>query len=350
MKTRFTEIDYALPQERIAFAPSAKRGEDKLLAYDTKTNTVRYDTFSNIYQYIPKNTLCVLNKSSVIPSRIRLKKNVGGEVVILFLLNEKIVSNTVRIMVDRKVQLGTVLTTEKNLIIGTIKNHSEKSIFILELAITRAKLMHFLLLYGSAPLPQYIKKTPLSATEQKKRYQTIYAQQSALIGSIAAPTAGMHFTKEILSTLKKQGTHIHYVTLHVGLGTFAPLTAEHIQTKKLHEELYSVSNTTYKTLEQAHKNSDPILAVGTTTIRTLESLAKTHILSGSTDIFLYPPHTFHYPTMLLTNFHLPKTSLMLLVQAFLQYKKSKKNLVELYTLAIQKQYAFYSFGDSMLIL
>jgi len=339
-----------LPDNRIANEPALKRGNDRLFVYNTASDTIQHDIFSNIHAYLPKNTLCVLNKSSVIPARIRLNKHSGGSVEVLFLLNEDMPTNLLRIMVDRKVTEGTVLMTSNNIVIGHVKEHSEKSIFIFQLAISRLKLVQLLLHEGTAPLPQYIKHSPLSMDEQIRRYQTVYAQKSGQFGSVAAPTAGLHFTKEILENLILRGADIQYVTLHVGLGTFAPLTQKQMETRKLHEEQYSISQSTLDALEGAKTQRKPILAVGTTTVRTLESYASTHVSTGSTDIFIYPPYSFYYPTMLLTNFHLPHTSLMLLVQSYLQYKKSKRNLVQLYREAIKGTYMFYSFGDSMLIV
>ncbi|MCR4329227.1 MAG: tRNA preQ1(34) S-adenosylmethionine ribosyltransferase-isomerase QueA [Candidatus Roizmanbacteria bacterium] len=350
MNQDFLSTDYELSEDRIANAPAHKRGSDRLFIYDTVSDTIQHDIFSNIHAYLPKNTLCVLNKSSVVPARIRLNKSSGGSVEVLFLLNEDMPANLLRIMVDRKVTEGITLTTSKNIVIGHVKEHSEKSIFTLQLTMSRSKLMQLLLHEGTAPLPKYIKHSPLSMDERIRRYQTVYAQKNNQLGSIAAPTAGLHFTKKIIEDLIRYGTDIQYVTLHVGLGTFAPLTQEQMETRKLHEELYSISQNTLDALEGAKTQRKPILAVGTTTVRTLESYASTHVSTGSTDIFIYPPYSFYYPTMLLTNFHLPHTSLMLLVQAYLQYKKSKRNLVQLYREAIKGTYMFYSFGDSMLIL
>ncbi|PJE63045.1 tRNA preQ1(34) S-adenosylmethionine ribosyltransferase-isomerase QueA [Candidatus Roizmanbacteria bacterium CG10_big_fil_rev_8_21_14_0_10_39_6] len=351
MKPDFSSTDYILPPRYIANKPAKNRGNDKLLIYNSATDTVRHDVFYNIKSYIPKDTACILNKSSVIPARIRLKKSSGGIVEVLFLLNEELHANgQLRVMVDRKVTEGTVLSTKKNKQIGYVAKHSEKSIFTMQLTIPRQGLVALLQQEGAAPIPKYIKHSPLSRLEQIRNYQTVYARVESQLGSVAAPTAGLHFTKNILQSLKSNGVQTHYITLHVGLGTFAPLTSTQIQTKKLHEEMYSVSDAIYSSLQQAKTNNRPILAVGTTTVRTLETISHANQRSGSTDIFIYPPHSFYYPTMLLTNFHLPHTSLMLLVQAFLQHKHAQRNLVQLYNEAIVQNYRFYSFGDSMLIL
>ena len=200
-------------------------------------------------------------------------------------------------------------------------------------------------------MPHYIH-SHLTEDEARTKYQTVYAQK---LGSIAAPTASLHFTKELLGELEGNGVIQTHVTLHVGMGTFAPISEKNFQTKSLHRELYDINTESALNISNAKDKKIPVIAVGTTVTRTLESVAKKNngkitSTTGETDIFIFPPFDFKVVDVLMTNFHLPNTSLMHLVQAFLEHKKAKKNVRELYEIAIQEKFRFFSFGDSMLIL
>ena len=217
------------------------------------------------------------------------------------------------------------------------------------------------------PIPPYLKKSPLTSDELLKKYQTIFAKTD---GSAAAPTASLHFTDKIFDKLEKKRIKKYFVTLHVGLGTFAPITDENVKQKKLHEEYFEVDRETLQCIDTLkQEEGKKLVAVGTTVVRTLESKARHRVFStaspqrgprrlsqkqmsslSKTDLFIFPPYNFKMVDILITNFHLPKSSLMMLVEAFLQHKKARKSLVELYNIAVKNDFRFYSFGDAMLIL
>ncbi|MCR4326936.1 MAG: tRNA preQ1(34) S-adenosylmethionine ribosyltransferase-isomerase QueA [Candidatus Roizmanbacteria bacterium] len=337
---------YDLPDRLIAKEPVQQRDGSKLLVYDTKTGSVTFDVFRHIADYLPAKSHLVCNTASVTPARITLHKQTGGKVVCLFLVNEpEQKSNEIRMMVDRKITINdTLLHNEK--VIGTVVKHSESGIFIVSLHLTREALMGLLNKDGVMPIPLYLRDTTLSPASMKDRYQTIFAQPLPAGGATAAPTASLHFTNEVFKTLEKKGIQKSHISLLVGLGTFAPLTQKHIEENKLHEEWYDIPVSTQQMLSAA---SD-ITAVGTTVVRTLESYAVQKKPTGTTDIFIHPPYHFAYVRHLITNFHLPKSSLMMLVEAFLQDKHAPHHLVELYHMAIQHEFRFYSLGDTMLIL
>jgi len=337
---------YDLTDWLIAKAPAQKRDESRLLVYDTKTAKITFDIFRHIARYVPAKSLMVLNTASVIPARITLHKQTGGKVVCLFLVNEpEQRQNEMRVMVDRKVTVGDELLYE-GVTIGKITSHGEAGIFFISLKLTRKELIHLLNSKGVMPIPLYLRDTKLEEPRIKDRYQTIFAKPKESLGAAAAPTASLHFTNEVFASLKKKHIHQSYISLLVGLGTFAPLTKKHMDENKLHEEWYEILPTTQKEL----KDASEIIAVGTTVVRALESYGMTKKHIASTDIFIHPPFSFIYVDHLITNFHLPNSSLMMLVEAFLQYKQAKHHLVELYRMAINKDFRFYSFGDSMIIL
>ncbi len=200
---------------------------------------------------------------------------------------------------------------------------------------------------GEMPIPRYIQECPLTEEELRKKYQTVFAKKP---GSVAAPTASLHFTPRLFKKLEESGVDSAFVTLHVGLGTFAPVLPEHLESRTLYQELYEIPERSAKKIEAHRAAGNPIFAVGTTSTRTLESWAKKGALKGTTDLFILPPYSFKKVDGLLTNFHIPGSSLMMLVEAFLQHKKAKRHLKELYEIALEKDFRFYSFGDGMLIL
>jgi S-adenosylmethionine:tRNA ribosyltransferase-isomerase len=196
------------------------------------------------------------------------------------------------------------------------------------------------------PIPPYLKKTSLKKDELLAKYQSIFAREK---GSSAAPTASLHFTEKVFEKLGEKGIGKHFVTLHVGMGTFAPLTKDNLENKTLHHESYLIDKDTYDLILKEKKQGKKLVSVGTTVTRTLESVAKTGLLAVKTDLFIYPPYNFKMVDHLITNFHLPKSSLMMLVEAFLQNKRAKRKLINLYNVAIENKFRFYSFGDAMLI-
>ena len=367
------KYNYFLPEKNLAFEPAVLRDSSKLLIYDTTVDKIIFDHFYNLDKYLPKNSFMVLNNTKVLPARVTMKKESGGKVVVLLLVNE-INNNILPIIVDRKINVGEKIYFDRE---NSLKIVGQKeNIFELELNFSREHLFALLKKYGTMPIPPYLKKSSLSKDELLIKYQTIFAKTD---GSAAAPTASLHFTDNVFNKLSKKGIEKYFVTLHVGMGTFAPITSENIIQKKLHEEYYEVDEQTWKQIEINRKGppslklrrvKKKLVAVGTTVTRTLESIVidsnygKTEgriqnqdsgvtsfpRMTGKTDLFIFPPYNFKMVDVMITNFHLPKSSLMMLVEAFLQHKQAKKSLVELYNIAIKNNFRFYSFGDAMLIL
>lgn len=340
---------YDLPERLIAQYPANPRDRSKLLVYDTKNNKVIIDVFKNISTYLPPSTTLTLNDAKVVPARVTLYKETGGKVVVLFLINEWISTKKgpIPCFLDRKGRVGEKLYfTDKSFC--TIQKQ-DKELFYLNWEGKSEDLLKKLDTFGTMPIPPYIKHSPLSRDELLEKYQTIFARSP---GSSAAPTASLHFTSEVFNSLKEKGIKTQYITLHVGLGTFAPLTEENLRTKTLHHEWYEVPEEVFRYIDIS-KNSDKkqdITAVGTTVVRTLESVALGKPLIGETDLFISSPFEFKVVKHLITNFHLPGSSLMMLVDAFLASKGAKKRILELYAFAIENEFRFYSFGDVMLIL
>jgi S-adenosylmethionine:tRNA ribosyltransferase-isomerase len=333
MRKHSDPYSYSLPKELIALEPAKERTESKLFVYDTATGAIVHSHFSKIQEFLPKKYTLVLNETTVSPARITLYKKSGGKITALFLVNEIINEGTIRVMVDRKVAIHESLFVEGMKKIGVVTRHSENGIFVLELSVTKNKLYEILEESGSMPIPLYLRDTHVSKDELFDRYQTVFA-----------PTASLHFSAQLLENMKQNGATIAPIVLHVGLGTFAPLTPEAVKKGTLHHEWYTIPHTTLQQLQ-----NKPIVAVGTTAVRALEAFAKTKNLNGSTNLFIRPPYNFSFVDTLVTNFHLPQSSLMMLVEAFLQYKKAKHHVVALYESAIKERYRFYSFGDAMLI-
>ena len=338
--------DYQIPDELIALKPAEPRDHARLLIYNTKTDEISFDYFSNLAQYLPSNGLMVLNNTKVLPARITLYKNTGGKVTILLLLNEVQENGRIKILADRKLQIGEVLSDANHLQILSVTAQNE-AIFEVQLRIPYDDFRKILDEKGVMPIPPYLKQTTMTRDELMEQYQTIFAKQD---GSVAAPTASLHFTQSVFDALEEKGVQKAFVTLHVGMGTFAPLTEKQMQEKTLHHEYYDIPQETIEKLSEAKQNHQPIIAIGTTVTRTIESFGKTITKQGGTNLFIYPPYSFTYVDCLITNFHVPKSSLMMLVEAFLQHKKSKRHLVDIYVIAIVEKFRFFSFGDALLII
>jgi len=311
-----SELDYQLPPELIAQRPLERRDHSRLLVYERPTGAVRHRRFDELPDELPPETLTVVNDTRVLPARLRLERPGGGQAEVLLL--ERLGQNGLwegLARPSRKLRAGQRL--------GPVE--------LLEpLGEGRWRLRLEGEPAGEAPLPPYIHE-PLSDSE---RYQTVYAEKE---GSAAAPTAGLHFTAELLERLD-----VERVTLHVGLDTFRPISAEDLAEHELHSERYQVSERAWERIDAAPR----ILAVGTTTVRVLESLARGAPRSGRTDLFILPGFEFRRLDALLTNFHLPRSTLLALVMAFAGVEETRR----LYRLAIEERYRFYSFGDAMLVL
>ncbi|MFA5136758.1 MAG: tRNA preQ1(34) S-adenosylmethionine ribosyltransferase-isomerase QueA [Patescibacteria group bacterium] len=348
---------YHLPEELVASYPSVPRDASRLLVYDTEKDDLVIDRFFNLSAYLPVQSFLVFNETKVLPSRVILykKKPVNGKegkVKALFLVNENQEDiDQIRAMVDRKVHVGDKLYFNNHDYVEIVDQ--DRFLFTMHMSFSKRHLITLLYEKGTMPIPHYIKNTPLAEKELRDSYQTIFAKKE---GSVAAPTASLHFTKRVFEQMKKQGIKDLYITLHVGLGTFAPVSEDQIKHKKLHEEWYEVSYETLCLISALKHQGKELTAVGTTVVRTLESLpklsegVKKHPVFGKTDLFIYPPYTFHMVDHLITNFHLPGTSLLMLVEAFLKHKKARRGIKELYDIAIKNRLRFYSFGDAMLIL
>jgi len=339
MKT--DDFDFYLPDKLIAQTPLEKRDSSRLLVLDKKTGNIEHQTFSNIIDYLNEGDVLVLNDTKVMPARIFGVKEDTGAVIELLMLKE-----------TEKDVWEVLCKPAKRIKIGTIVNFSDKlkaeCIAIKEDGIRLFKFIYSGIFYeildelGEMPLPPYIHEK----LKDKDRYQTVYAKN---IGSAAAPTEGLHFTKELMDKIKDKGVKIEYITLHVGLGTFRPVSVEDVTNHKMHSEFYQMSKQTAKVLNEAKKNNNRIISVGTTSTRTLETIMNLYgefkECSGWTDIFIYPGYEFKAITSLITNFHLPKSTLIMLVSAL----AGKENIMKAYCEAVNEEYRFFSFGDSMFI-
>lgn len=358
------EYQFDLPADLVALQPVVPRDSSRLMVYKTNTDEVVFDEFSNVSSYLPKETLMILNSTKVIPSRITLlKKSTKGKVVVLILLNEKRKDNIFSLLLDRGVTIGEVLSNSEIDIFKVI-SHKEGSTFEAEILVSVDELSKTLDSYGQMPIPLYLRKTKLDQIELKTKYQTVFAGDSMYtekdnhdlpLGSVAAPTASLHFSDQVLNSIQLKGIDIGYLQLEVGLGTFAPLSNENITTGKLHKECYAIPDKTKQLLTDAQSDGKIILACGTTVVRALEShySKKAESFNNNeeeTDLFIKPGWEFRIVSSMITNFHIPESSLMMMVQAFLMHKKSKRHIRDLYMLAIEKKMRFYSFGDAMLII
>lgn len=345
------EYWYELPAEQIAQAPADPRDSSKLLVYDTTTDTVTLTQFRKLDHFLPSSSQLILNDAKVVPARCILHKKTGGKVVVLFLINEWIHSpaELIPIFTDRKVSVGDSLYFANKETVLVEKQ--ENQLFYVRWLKSKEELLSNLNTFGTMPIPPYIKHTPLTRDELMEKYQTVFAKTP---GSSAAPTASLHFTDAVFTRLAKIGIDRAYVTLHVGLGTFAPLTKENLESNSLHKEWIEVPEITSQYIQSAKRNHKTLCAVGTTVVRTLESYALFGLpgkqFAGDTNLFIRPGFQFQLVNSLITNFHLPSSSLMMLVDAFLLHKKAKRRILELYEYAKRNNFRFYSFGDAMLIL
>ncbi len=333
MKTSL--FDYHLPPELIANSPVSPRDHSRLMIIDKKNNTINHKHFFDIIDYLDKNDVLVLNQTKVFPARIFGKKESGGKVELL--LTKAIGEFTWEALAKPGLKVGTkIIFSDFN---GTVIQR-DAEIHTIEFSLNRIALLNNLKQTGVTPLPPYIKNEE-SESELRTKYQTIYAKE---IGSVAAPTAGFHFTEELLEKIKDKSIQIEYVTLHVGLGTFMPVKTENLEDHTMHSEDFFVDQEVITRLNNAKKNGKRIVAVGSTSTRVLESIASGNT-TNSTNIFIYPPYKFKFVDAMITNFHLPKSTLMAMVYAFGGTKLMKIAYKE----AIREKYRFYSFGDSMMI-
>jgi S-adenosylmethionine:tRNA ribosyltransferase-isomerase len=337
-------FNYHLPKKLIAQKPVSPRDRSKFLIYDKSKDKIKHDSFYNLPKYLDSNDVLVFNNSKVFPARLKAYKSTGGKIEI-FLLQD-LGKGKWECLIGGK--LGEVRELDKDKLKANILEKLENGNWLVKFNLAGKQFDEFLNKYGETPLPPYIKTKDSKLIREK--YQTIYAKQQ---GSVAAPTAGLHFTKKLLKELNKKGVQTEFVTLHVGLGTFAPVKTKKIEDHKIHKEFGILDKQTCERLNKAKKQGKRIIAVGTTSIRVLESAFKEKSLkpfSNWIDLFIYPGYSFKFVDAIITNFHLPKSSLLMLVSAFIKKDKTGVNrLMEIYKKAIKKRYRFYSFGDAMFI-
>lgn len=334
--------DYHLPEELIAQQPARPRDSAKLLVHTQKRSQIADSHVSEIANFLPKNTVLVLNNTKVIPARMTVRRQTGGSIALLLCGTN---GQQIRCLSPKPLREEEQLFVQEGLFLTVI--HKEGKEWILEPNRPIEELRSVWEKKGDMPLPPYIKHSPLSREELKTSYQTVFAKQE---GSIAAPTASLHFTESLLSQLTDQGVSIVELTLHVHLGTFAPLTEQQWQEGALHTEEYHISAESAHLLEKAKQEGRPIIPVGTTAARTLES-AFSHEgrcvrPEGTTNLFIREGYQFKMLTGLMTNFHVPRSSLLMLVGSLI----GAEQLMHIYQHAITQRYRFYSFGDAMLIL
>ena len=333
--------DYELNNDLIAQTPLTDRSSSKMLVLNKNTKEITHKHFKDIVDYFESGDCIVLNDTKVIPARL-IGEKIDTKAVIEVLLLKDLGNNTWEGLTRpaKRVKIGTVLSFGNLLKMECIEVKDE-GIRIFKL-IYDGILMEILDKLGSMPLPPYIHEK----LEDKDRYQTVYAKN---LGSAAAPTAGLHFTKEILDKLKKKGVNIAYVTLHVGLGTFRPVNTENILEHSMHSEYYEINKENIDLINETKKNGKKLVVVGTTTVRVLETVMSKYgslkECSGYTDIFIYPGYKFKIVDNLITNFHLPKSTLVMLVSAL----AGRENILNAYKVAQENNYRFFSFGDSMFI-
>lgn len=336
------DFDYDLKEELIAQTPLEKRDSSRLLTLNKQNGNIEHKVFTDIIDYLKKGDTLVLNDTKVLPARlIGEKEDTKAIIEILLLKNIKDDIWECLTKPARRIKEGTIITFGNGLLKAECIKEEDEGIRHYKL-IYNGILMEILDKLGTMPLPPYIHEK----LKDQSRYQTVYAKE---IGSAAAPTAGLHFTKELLKKIEKKGIKICYITLHVGLGTFRPVSVEKIEEHKMHSEFYSMNQETADILNKTKESGGRIIAVGTTTTRTLESILlkdnKFKACSGWTDIFIYPGFKFKAIDCLITNFHLPKSTLVMLVSAL----AGRENILNAYKIAVDNNYRFFSFGDAMFI-
>ncbi len=338
---KLSDFDYELPEELIAQTPIKERDTSRLMILDKNTGDITHKHFHDILEEFHSGDVLVLNDTKVIPARLIGTKEETGAVIELLLLKD--LGNNVWMCLSRpakRLKVGTIVTFSDKLKAEVVQKLDEGIVHVK--LIYEGILMEILDELGEMPLPPYIH----AKLQDKNRYQTVYAKN---IGSAAAPTAGLHFTKELLEELKNKGVEILFITLHVGLGTFRPVEVENVLEHHMHSEFYQMSKEVAERLNLAKKEGRKIYAVGTTTVRTLETIMhKYHEFrecSGNTDIFIYPGFEFQAIDGLITNFHLPKSTLLMLVSAL----ASREIILHAYKVAVEEKYRFFSFGDAMFI-
>ncbi|SKA15041.1 S-adenosylmethionine:tRNA ribosyltransferase-isomerase [Pilibacter termitis] len=337
------DFDFHLPEELIAQTPLKEREKSRLLVIDRETKNIQDKHFEDILEELNAGDALVMNDTKVLPARLfGVKVATGGMIEVLLLNNTQGDDWEVLMKPAKRAKVGTELSFGDGRLKATVVEEREHGGRIVRFSY-EGIFLEVLDSLGEMPLPPYIHEK----LEDKERYQTVYAENP---GSAAAPTAGLHFTKELLKKIEEKGVKLVYLTLHVGLGTFRPVSVEDVNNHQMHSEFYSLSAEAARTIQEVKKNGGRIIAVGTTSIRTLETIAQKfegniQADSGWTDIFIYPGYQFKIVDAFSTNFHLPKSTLVMLVSAF----AGKDFVLNAYQHAIDEQYRFFSFGDAMFV-
>lgn len=339
MKT--SDFDYYLPDNLIAQTPANPRDSSRLLVYDKQADTIEHKRFYNIKDYLKKGDVLVRNNTKVLPARMFAKTPNGGVVEVLLLKRFDLTEWEVLVKPGKKAKPGAHLTISDELSLEVLS--------VIEEAGSRRVKFNFdgvfediISRLGEMPLPPYITEK----LKDQGRYQTVYAKEQ---GSAAAPTAGLHFTEQLFKEIKEMGVEVVDVLLHVGLGTFRPVKVDDVTTHHMHSEYYEISSESAEIINKAKREGRRIIAVGTTSVRTLESASDENgfvkAVKGDTDIFIYPSYKFKCVDALITNFHLPKSTLLMLVSAL----STREQMLKVYETAVKEEYRFFSFGDCMFI-
>ena len=345
-----SDFDYELPEELIAQMPADKRDNSKMLVLNREQRSIEHKHFYDIVDFIDENSLLVLNNTKVLPARLYGTKETGAKIEVFLLEAQSEGSDIWSCLIkpSKRIKPDTVITISEDLSVKPIKRLEDDGEWLVEL-IHNGDLFDILHKVGNLPLPPYIERrlqTEDIKNFDKDRYQTVYAKDE---GSVAAPTAGLHFTEEILEKLKAKGVEIAYVTLNVGMGTFRPVKCENILDHKMHSEAFEITQETADIINKAKAQGKKIIAVGTTTVRTLETafqqFGEIKACKSASRLFIYPPYEFKVIDNLITNFHLPKSTLLMLVSAL----AGKEFIFDAYKEAIENRYRFFSYGDCMLI-
>ena len=346
-----SEFDYTLPEELIAQTPAEKRENSRMMVLDIDSDnskSIRHKHFYDIVDLIDDNHILILNNTKVIPARLYGYKDTGAKIEVFLLKEKENKTWEVLIKPSKRVKEGTLIKISEELSVKVLYSLPDDGKWLVEM-LYKGDILDILHRVGNIPLPPYIERK-MTNEELKKldfeRYQTVYAKDE---GSVAAPTAGLHFTQDILKRLKDKGVQIGYVTLNVGIGTFRPVKCENVLEHKMDSESFEITQETADLINNAKANGKKLIAVGTTTVRTLETTYKQFgeikACKSSSELFIYPPYEFKVVDKLITNFHLPKSTLLMLVSAL----AGKDFIFNAYEEAIKNKYRFYSYGDCMFI-
>ncbi|RST76042.1 tRNA preQ1(34) S-adenosylmethionine ribosyltransferase-isomerase QueA [Siminovitchia acidinfaciens] len=337
-------FDFDLPEELIAQVPLEDRSSSRLMVLNKRTGALRHETFSHVIDYLNPGDCLVLNDTKVLPARLfGTKKDTGAKVEVLLLKQVNGDRWETLVKPAKRVKIGTEIIFGDGQLKAVCTGMEEHGGRLFEFQYDGI-FYEILDALGKMPLPPYIKEQ----LEDQDRYQTVYARER---GSAAAPTAGLHFTNDMIEKIKEKGVHVTFITLHVGLGTFRPVSAESVEDHDMHAEFYRMSEETASLLNDVKKSGGRIISVGTTSTRTLETIASANDGlfkpgSGWTDIFIFPGYKFQAIDGLITNFHLPMSTLIMLVSAL----AGREHVLHAYNTAVQEKYRFFSFGDAMLVL